>query len=184
MSGAVVSVLVSSMLGAAVSGIAAEVPRVGAYELGLQAGYSFGITNNAQMVTFFPRIGRVVRVTSGATPGVVTLGIEGMFSRVFETSRAMELGGGVLLRYHLAVPGVRPYAEIGGAMLYSDLRRFDLSARVLFAAQGAAGLELPLGGGMALNAGYRFRHVSNAGQSRNNPGLNSNLLVAGFTFTY
>ena len=165
-----------------VAATAAEgTPAVGAYELGLQTAYSFGITNNAQMITFLPRVGRVITVTHGAAPGIVTFGLEGLFSRVLETSHAMELGGGLLLRYRYARPGVQPYAEIGGAMLYSDLRNFDLGSRILFAAQGAVGLELPLGHGLAVGAGYRFRHVSNAGQSRINPGLNSNLAVVGIS---
>jgi lipid A 3-O-deacylase len=160
-------------------------PRdVGAYEIGLQTAYSFGITNNAQMVTFFPRLGRVIALLDGPAPGVVTFGVEGMFSRVFETSDAMELGGGLLLRYRLAYPHLQPYAELEGGMLYSDLRRFDLGSRVLFSAQGAVGLQVPLWNGLALTGGYRFRHISNAGQSRINPGLNSNLLIAGLAYDF
>jgi hypothetical protein len=156
----------------------------GAYEVGLQAGYSFGITNNAQMVTFFPRVTRIVATRRGMLAGDLAFGIEGMFSRVFETTHAMELGGGLLLRYRASLRALRPYAEIGGAMLYSDLRSFDLGARVLFAAQGAVGVELPLTSAVAATVGYRFRHISNAGQNRINPGLNSNLLMAGVSLVY
>ena len=163
---------------------AGEVPGVGQYEVGLQTAYSFGITNNAQMVTFFPRVSRVVKVIDGHTPGILTFGVEGMFSRVYENRHAMELGGGLLLRYRWATSMVQPYAEVGGAMLYSDLRHFDLSARLLFAAMGAVGLEVPLGDGFSLTAGYRFRHISNAGQSEINPGLNSCLLAAGVVYGF
>ena len=149
------------------------------WEVALQTGWGFGITSNAQMVTFLPRVSRVLHVVPGEVPGIVSFGVEGLFSRIVETSHAMELGGGLLLRYRWASPRVQPYAEIGGAMLYSDLRRFHLGARALFAAQGAVGVELPLTHGLALTTGYRFRHISNAGQSRQNPGLNSNILVAG-----
>ena len=159
-------------------------PAVGSYEAGLQAAYSFALGSNAQMVTFFPRVSRVMTVLDGSAPGVVTFGVEGMFSRIFEPSHAMELGGGLLLRYRLAYPHVQPYAELEGGMLYSDLRHFDLGSRVLFTAQAAVGLQVPLGGGFAATAGYRFRHISNAGQSRSNPGLNSNLLIAGLTYAF
>jgi opacity protein-like surface antigen len=115
---------------------------------------------------------------------VVTFGIEGMFSRIFETSDAKELGGGLLLRYYLNWPRVQPYAELEGGMLYSDLRRFDLSSRVLFSCQGAVGLQVPLWNRLAATAGYRFRHISNAAQSRINPGLNSNLLAAGLSYSF
>lgn len=166
------------------AGERSAVPPVGAYELGLQTAYSFGITNNAQMVTFFPRLGRVVAVCDGPAPGVVTFSVEGMFSRIFETSDAMELGGGLLLRYRLAFPHVQPYAEIEGGMLYSDLRRFSLGSRILFSAQGAVGLQVPVWRTLAATAGYRFRHISNAGQSRINPGLNSNLLAVGLSYDF
>jgi hypothetical protein len=162
----------------------AVVPARGSYEIGLQTAYSFGITNNAQMVTFLPRLSRVVALLDGAAPGVVTFGVEGMFSRIFETSEAMELGGGLLLRYRIAWPRLQPYAELEGGMLYSDLRHFDLGSRILFSAQGAVGLQLPLWNGIAVTGGYRFRHISNAGQSRINPGLNSNLLAAGVSYAF
>ena len=179
-------VLIALTLGGAVCDAwgGGAVPVVGAYEGGLQTAYSFGITNNAQMVTFFPRLGRVVAVLDGPAPGVVTFGIEGMFSRIFETSHAMELGGGLLLRYRLACPHVQPYAELEGGMLYSDLRRFSLGSRILFSAQGAVGVQVPIVDHLAVTAGYRFRHISNAGQSRVNPGLNSNLLAAGVSYQF
>ena len=165
-------------------GHAATVPAVGSYEVGLQAAYSFGITNNAQMVTFFPRVGRVMKILDGPAPGVVTFGIEGMFSRVYETSHAMELGGGLLLRYRMAFARVQPYAELEGGMLYEGLHHFSLGSNVLFTCQGAVGLQIPIAERLALTAGYRFRHISNAGQSRNNPGLNSNLLAAGLAYAF
>jgi opacity protein-like surface antigen len=159
-------------------------PAVGSYEIGLQTAYSFGITSNAQMVTFFPRVGRVMKILDGPAPGVVTFGIEGMFSRIYETSHEIELGGGLLLRYRLAFPHVQPYAELEGGMLYEGLRHFSLGSHVLFTAQGAVGLQFPLSERFAVTAGYRFRHISNAGQSRSNPGLNSNLLAAGLAYAF
>ena len=44
--------------------------------------------------------------------------------------------------------------------------------------------QVPLWNGLAATAGYRFRHISNAGQSRSNPGLNSNLLIAGLAYAF
>jgi len=160
------------------------VPAVGSWEAGLQTAYNFGITNNAQMVTFFPRIGRVMTILDGPAPGIVTFGVEGMFSYIYETSENMELGGGLLLRYRMAFPHVQPYAELEGGMLYEGLRHFSLGSNVLFTCQGAVGLQFPISDQIGLNAGYRFRHISNAGQSPSNPGLNSNLLIAGVTYAF
>src|SRR5262245_36403504 len=136
------------------------------------------------MVTFFPRVGRVMRVLDGPAPGIVTFGIEGMFSRVYETSRAMEAGGGLLLRYRMAFPHVQPYAELEGGMLYEGLHHFSLGSQVLFTCQGAVGLQVPLSDRLALTGGYRFRHISNAGQSRNKPGLNSNRFAARLAYAF
>jgi lipid A 3-O-deacylase len=162
----------------------ATVPAVGSYEIGLQTAYSFGISKNAQMVTFFPRVGRVMKILDGPVPGVLTFGIEGMFSRIYETSDAMELGGGLLLRYRMLFRYVQPYAELEGGMLYEGLRHFFLGSNVLFTCQGAVGLQIPLSEKLGVTAGYRFRHISNAGQSPSNPGLNSNLLAAGIAYAF
>ncbi len=163
---------------------AAEPPAVGDYELGLQTGYMFGITNNSQAVTFLPRFGRVMWVGGGEHLGAVTFGIEGLFTRFYETNHAMELGGGPMLRWRMVREWVQPYAEVGVGMLYSDLKTFSLSSRVLFSVDGAVGLEVPVGARGGVTLGYRFRHISNAGQDEVNPGLNSNVIVAGLAFTF
>jgi hypothetical protein len=81
-------------------------------------------------------------------------------------------------------PFVQPYAEVAVGMLYNDLKTFSLSSRILFSVNGAVGAEIPLTDRLGLTTGYRFRHISNAGQDKVNPGLNANLICAGFTFTY
>lgn len=176
---AVVSVLAVPALARA-----GEPPAVGDWDLGLQTGYLFGVTNNAQAVTFHPRAGKLVWRSEGDEPGVVSLGIEGIFTHFFETNSAMELGGGPYLRWRWVRPYVQPYAEVAVGMLYNDLKRFSLSSRILFAVSGAVGVEIPLTDRFGLTTGYRFRHISNAGQDKINPGLNANILCVGFTLTY
>ena len=163
---------------------AAAAPAVGDYDLGLQTGYMFGLTNNSQAVTFLPRAGRIMWVGTSARPGVVSFGIEGLFTHFYETNSAMELGGGPFLRYRMVRDWVQPYAEVGVGMLYNDLKTFSLSSRVLFSANGAVGVEVPLGERFGATVGYRFRHISNAGQDKINPGLNSNIIAVGVAFTY
>jgi hypothetical protein len=172
------------LLAQGASAEAARVPAVGDYELGLQGGYLFGVTNNAQSVTFMPRVGRVMWVGGDEHPGFVTLGIEGLFSHFFETNSAMELGGGPLLRYRMVRDWVQPYAEVGVGMLYNDLKNFSLGSRVLFSVSGAVGVEIPIGERFGVTTGYRFRHISNAGQSSINPGLNANIITLGVSFLY
>jgi lipid A 3-O-deacylase len=180
---AVVLALVIGMAGAA-SADGPRMPAVGEYEFGLQSAYLWGVTNNAQAVVFLPRAGRVMWSGGDAHPGFVTLGIEGLFSHFYETNSAMELGGGPLLRYRMVRDWVQPYAEVGVGMLYNDLKNFSLSSRVLFSVSGAVGVEIPIGERFGVTTGYRFRHISNAGQSSINPGLNANLVVVGVSFLY
>ena len=163
---------------------AAEPPVFGDWDLGLQAGYLFGVTNNAQAVTFLPRAGRIVWVGAGEDPGVVSFGIEGVFTHFYETNSAMELGGGPYLRYRWVRLYVQPYAEVGVGMLYNDLKNFSLSSRLLFSVNGAVGVQIPIGDRFGATVGYRFRHISNAGQDPVNPGLNANIIVTGFTVTF
>jgi opacity protein-like surface antigen len=177
------AVMLASVLSASAAP-AAEAPGVGRYELGLQAGYMFGVTNNSQAVTFLPRATRVMWVSASERPSIVTFGIEGLFTHYYETNSAMELGGGPMLRWRLVREWVQPWAEVGVGMLYSDLKTFSLSSRVLFSVNGAVGAQIPVTEHLGLTVGYRFRHISNAGQDEVNPGLNSNVIVAGFAFEY
>lgn len=164
---------------------AGDPPVVGDWDFGLQTGYLFGVTNNAQAVTFHPRAGKILwRSASDDDPGVVSLGVEGIFTHFFATNSAMELGGGPYLRYRWVRPYVQPYAEVAVGMLYNDLKHFSLGSRILFAVSGAVGVQIPVTESLGLTTGYRFRHISNAGQNAINPGLNANILIAGFTFTY
>jgi len=163
---------------------AADPPVFGDWDVGLQAGYLFGVTNNSQAVTFMPRLGRMVWVSESETPGAVSLGIEGIFTHFYETNSAMELGGGPYLRWRWVRPWVQPYAEVGVGMLYNDLKNFSLSSRVLFSVNGAIGAQIPVTERVGVTAGYRFRHISNAGQDEVNPGLNTNIFCAGVTVTY
>ena len=172
------------LLASAAPSRAADPPVFLDWDFGLQAGYLFGVTNNSQAVTFMPRAGRMVWVGEGETPGVVSFGIEGIFTHFYETNSAMELGGGPYLRYRWVRPWVQPYAEVGVGMLYNDLKNFSLSSRLLFSVNGAVGVEIPVAERVGVTVGYRFRHISNAGQDEVNPGLNTNIICTGVTFTY
>ena len=172
------------VLASAAPSRAADPPVFLDWDFGLQAGYLFGVTNNAQAVMFMPRVGRMVWVGQGDDPGVVSFGIEGIFTHFYETNSAMELGGGPYLRYRWVRPWVQPYAEVGVGMLYNDLKNFSLSSRLLFSVNGAVGVEIPVAERVGITMGYRFRHISNAGQDKINPGLNANIICAGVTFTY
>jgi hypothetical protein len=77
---------------------------------------------------------------------------------------------------------LRPFVEGGEGILYTDLRKQHLGTRVQFSSQIGAGLEYALGPDLALTLGGRFRHISNAGLSKSDPGINTIYGLIGITF--
>ncbi len=76
----------------------------------------------------------------------------------------------------------RPFLEGGEGIVYTDLRKQDLGTRIQFTSQIGAGVEFQLSDDVALSAGARFRHMSNAGLGGANPGVNTLYGLVGVTF--
>jgi hypothetical protein len=77
---------------------------------------------------------------------------------------------------------LRPFVEGGEGILYTDLRKQDLGTRIQFSSQIGPGLEYQLRPDLALNLGVRLRHISNAGLSKKDPGINTIYGLIGVTF--
>jgi hypothetical protein len=56
------------------------------------------------------------------------------------------------------------------------------SSRLNFTPEAGLGVQFFLAPQRALTLGYKFQHISNAGISDRNPGLNSHVIYAGFSF--
>ena len=56
------------------------------------------------------------------------------------------------------------------------------SSRFNFTPEMGIGVQLFVAPKRALTLGYEFHHISNAGISENNPGMNSHVIYAGFSF--
>lgn len=82
--------------------------------------------------------------------------------------------------------GFRPYVEFAGGPFYTDLggRIPEESSRFNFVLTAGAGISWFLTAQLSINAGYRFHHISNAGTSFPNLGLNSSLPFGGFSFYF
>lgn len=93
------------------------------------------------------------------------IGVSPLFAR-------LTFGGGPL----------RPFVEGGEGILYTDLRKQDFGTRMQFSSQLGAGLEYALRPDLALTIAGRFRHISNAGMSKSDPGLNTVYGLVGITF--
>lgn len=78
---------------------------------------------------------------------------------------------------------VKPFA--GGSAGFIRFREpvpvFD-TTRTPFAFDFGGGVQIFSGGRQSLTVGYKFHHISNANTSPVNPGLDSNIIYAGYSF--
>ena len=92
-------------------------------------------------------------------------------------------GGGVdpfAFKWILATPrNVAPYFEIGGGTLFTSIKAPPNTSQINFTTGGALGLHF-LQSRHNLSAEIRFQHISNAGMTKPNPGINTIQLRIGF----
>jgi hypothetical protein len=78
---------------------------------------------------------------------------------------------------------LRPFLEGGEGILYTTRRKSTLgSGGFFFSSQFGVGLEYEIRDGLAFTFAARYRHISTAGITNNNAGLNSALALIGLTF--
>ncbi len=96
---------------------------------------------------------------------------------------SFELGiNAIFFRFVFGDHALRPFIEGGEGAVYTDLRKQDLGTRLQFTSQIGGGLEYEISPGVALGLQVRFRHMSNAGMSSSNPGINTVYGLLGLTF--
>jgi hypothetical protein len=92
-------------------------------------------------------------------------------------------GGGVdpfAFKWILSTPRkVAPYFEIGGGTLFTDMKTPPGTSQINFTTGGALGLHF-LQSKHNVSAEIRFQHISNAGMTKPNPGINTIQLRIGF----
>jgi hypothetical protein len=92
-------------------------------------------------------------------------------------------GGGVdpfAFKWILSTPKkVSPYFEIGGGTLFTNEKTPPGTSQINFTTNGALGLHF-LQSKHNISAEIRFEHISNAGMSKPNPGINTIQLRIGF----
>ena len=77
---------------------------------------------------------------------------------------------------------VVPFIAGGEGALYTGLRDRGLGTHFQFSSQIGAGLEWFITRNMALSVMYRYRHISNAGLSSHNNGLNAHFGLLGLSY--
>ena len=110
---------------------------------------------------------------------------EAFGGRQFVPEAADFAGIAPLLRYNFA-PGHRwvPFIDAGAGLTYTDIRDRDLSADFEFNLQLGVGVRYFLRDDLALTVQYRFIHISDAGITSPNLGVNNNTVLLGMSWFF
>jgi len=168
---------------------------VGTQEVGLSGGYLLphrltrDHTTKQQGAVFMPSWMMTLSDPVGDNwyRGQVSLGAEMVYIQFQEPFVTHGFGFAPKIKYtFVAADRIRPYAEFAGGPFWTDLagKIPEESSRFNFVLSAGLGVSYFLTDRAALNIGYRFQHISNAGTRYPNLGLNASLPYAGFSFFF
>jgi hypothetical protein len=191
-------VMVGALLivaGAAAAASAEERLRFGTKDVSIAGGYSFSHSTagrpdleSVDSFQLIPHFGYVLSDERG--PGWVRGNFELLAepTLVHLSSRsesATAVGLSLLARWIFATDWVvRPYLEVGGGILAGQLEFRQTNCDVNYVLEGGPGLLWFLSDQLAVTAGYRFQHISNARSCDKNLGLNSSFFSVGISYFF
>lgn len=124
---------------------------------------------------------------SGWLRSAVEPGIQGWFQYYLSPEKVTAEGLKVALRYHLIgleFAGLVPYLAMTGGAAGTNLKVLEIRSTFTFVLEGGAGLSYFVTDRFAVDAGYRFQHISNGDTSTPNRGFNSNEGVIGVSYYF
>ncbi|MBN1929206.1 MAG: acyloxyacyl hydrolase [Chlorobiaceae bacterium] len=161
-------------------------------EIAIGSGYAWGhmkfteATN--KVVPIFVRVGFNMNSVFGMqnSKGTLQLALEPFCNPVIEPESGVETGLDVFFRYHHPVaPSVKLVAEVGSGPMYLGIDSREQGDKGFnFLNQFGLATRFDLSEHNALTLGYRFRHISNAGTSHPNRGINTNAVVLSYSLLY
>jgi len=117
--------------------------------------------------------------------GMLELIYEIFAGNIFQPENNAEMGAGFYLRYSYPLTKkLYPYIEGGTGLYYMTLHTYEQSTQFNFASAGGAGLTYFIKDNVAVNVGYRMRHVSNASIKEPNGGINANMYLVGMSWYF
>lgn len=158
------------------------------YEFGFRYGH--GITCKAHerlyFNTVFPRWGIFLTQPDNPVLGKLRLSflLEGLIGAVQDGNSGWDIGITPLLKISYPIGPVLGYIEGGAGVIWENIDTISYSHCFNFSPQVGAGADIKIYKNYALSLAYRFRHTSNAGLYRENPGVNSNFFIVGLTYYY
>jgi hypothetical protein len=168
---------------------------VGTQEVGLSAGYMLphrltqDHTTKQEGPAIMPSWMMTITDPVGDSwyRGQVSVGAEMVYIQFQEPFLTHGLGFTPKIKYSFtSLDRIRPYVEFAGGPFWTDLagKIPEESSRFNFVLTAGFGVSYFLTDQAALNVGYRFHHISNAGTSYPNIGLNARLPFGGFSFFF
>ena len=122
---------------------------------------------------------------SGLLRSAFEPGLEGWFQQYLSPHSATAQGLKVTGRYHFIGLGrFVPYLEGTAGAGGTSLRVPEIDSTFTFVLEAGAGLSYFVTDSLALNAGYRFQHISNGHTSNPNRGFNSDSGVVGVSYHF
>jgi hypothetical protein len=122
---------------------------------------------------------------SGLLRSAFEPGLEGWFQQYLSPHSATAQGLKVTGRYHLIGLGrFVPYLEGTAGAGGTSLRVPEIDSTFTFVLEAGAGLSYFVTDKLAVNAGYRFQHISNGHTSNPNRGFNSDSGVVGVSYYF
>lgn len=193
----VAMLVLGSLMTVAVSQASDSTPAItiGTQEVGLSAGYLLPhrLTTDHTTKQSGPALmpSWMMTITDpmggGWYRGQVSIGVEMVYLQFREPILTHGIGFTPKIKYtFVAFDRIRPYAEFAGGPFWTDLggRIPEESSEFNFILTAGLGVSYFLTPQTALNVGYRFHHISNAGTRYPNLGLNSSLPFGGFSFFF
>lgn len=112
--------------------------------------------------------------------GTIECVVEPLINVVINPDTNAEVGCSLLLKYSDRITSrIAPYIEGGFGMIYTTQHTHEQGTQYNFLSQAGVGLQFFLNKKFALTAGYRFRHMSNAGMESRNRGINHHFALLG-----
>jgi hypothetical protein len=117
--------------------------------------------------------------------GAFEVGLEPIYQQYTAPSRRYYAGLGLEFKYHLLALGrLVPYLEVFAAAGSTDLKTREINSPFAFLVFGGIGAEYFVADRIAIYAGYRVAHVSNAHLYSRNRGFEANTGMAGVSFFF
>ncbi len=193
--GAVSALLASGSLPARAGAGDAPFFLFGPQEVGLAAGYGHGIEATASDRLEAHEVRELVvrphwQIELTRRPdepawygGALALRLEGTILANFEPKTGVAGGAGLLFRYNfLRWQPIVPYFQAGAGVMDLAFDLVDQADGLAFTPEGGAGFCYRIGPHVAVDAGARFHHISNANSHLPNGGIDSLQFMLGLVY--